>query len=84
MSTCLVIQPFDEGKAYGKRYADAFAPAIVDARLEPYRVDRDPSVMIPITDIQRGIDDSVACPCQAPIQGSPFNPHNLARNRWTA
>ena len=61
MSTCFVIQPFDEGKAYDKRYADVFAPAIVDAGLEPYRVDRDPSVVIPITDIQRGIEDSVAC-----------------------
>ena len=56
-----MIQPFDEGKVYDKRYADVFAPAIEEAGLEPYRVDRDPSVSVPITDIHRGIDDSVAC-----------------------
>jgi hypothetical protein len=43
MTTCFVIQPFDSGK-YDKRYADVYRPAIVDAGLEPYRVDKDPSV----------------------------------------
>ena len=61
MATCFVIQPFDGGKKYDKRYEDVFAPAIADAGLDPYRVDRDPSVTIPIEEIQRGIEDSVAC-----------------------
>lgn len=61
MATCFVIQPFDDGKRYDKRYTDVFAPAIEEAGLEPYRVDHDPSVMIPIDEIQRGIEDSIAC-----------------------
>lgn len=60
MGTCFVIQPFDRGE-YDKRYEDIFAPAIEAAGLEPYRVDRDPSVSIPIDDIQRGIEASEAC-----------------------
>ena len=61
MATCFVIQPFDGGKRYDKRYTDVFAPAIENAGLEPYRVDHDLSVMIPIEEIQRGIEDAVAC-----------------------
>lgn len=61
MATCFVIQPFDDGKVYDKRYDDVFAPAIADAGLEPYRVDHDPSVAVPISDIHRGIEDSVVC-----------------------
>lgn len=57
MGTCFVIQPFDGGR-FDKRYDDVFAPAIVAAGLEPYRVDRDPSVSIPIDDIQAGIQSS--------------------------
>ena len=60
MGTCFVIQPFDGGK-FDKRYEDVFAPAIRAADLEPYRVDRDPSVSIPIEDIQRGIENATAC-----------------------
>jgi hypothetical protein len=60
MSRCFVIQPFDKGR-YDKRYEDVFAPAIRDAGLEPYRVDRDPGVSIPIDEIQRGIEASEAC-----------------------
>ena len=39
MGRCFVIQPFDQGP-FDKRYDDVFAPAICDAGLEPYRVDR--------------------------------------------
>lgn len=60
MGTCFVIQPFDRGK-YDKRYDDVFSPAIRAAGLEPYRVDHDPSVSIPIDDIQKGIEASTAC-----------------------
>ena len=57
MGNCFVIQPFDDGK-FDKRYEDVFAPAVRAAGLEPYRVDHDPSVSIPIEDIQSGIQSS--------------------------
>jgi nucleoside 2-deoxyribosyltransferase len=60
MGTCFVMQPFDKG-LYDKRYEDIFAPAIEAAGLEPYRVDRDPGVSIPIEDIQTGIKNSDVC-----------------------
>jgi nucleoside 2-deoxyribosyltransferase len=64
MATCFVIQPFDAGK-YDKRFADVFAPAIRAAGLEPYRVDQDPNVEVPIDAIETGI--SVASVCLADI-----------------
>lgn len=60
MDTCFVMQPFDGGK-FDKRFKDIFAPAIQNAKLEPYRVDQDPKVSIPIQDIERGIRDSKIC-----------------------
>jgi hypothetical protein len=59
MPKCFVIQPFES--RFDKRYDDVFAPAIVEAGLEPYRVDRDPGVSIPIEEIQAGIESSEAC-----------------------
>ena len=58
---CFVIQPFDDGGRYDKRYKDVFEPAIKNADLEPYRVDRDPSVSVLIDDIERGIEHSSVC-----------------------
>ncbi|HEY2291831.1 MAG TPA: hypothetical protein VGM86_14115, partial [Thermoanaerobaculia bacterium] len=60
MPTCFVIQPFDKS-TFDKRYRDVFKPAIEAAGLEPYRVDEDPSVSIPMEDIERGIRNSAAC-----------------------
>jgi len=57
MSTCFVIQPFDKGN-YDKRFKDVFEPGILKAGLTPYRVDNDPSVRVPIEDIERGIRES--------------------------
>jgi hypothetical protein len=57
---CFVIQPFDGGK-FDKRYNDVFKPAIEGAGLEPYRVDRDPSVNIPINEIETGIRGASVC-----------------------
>jgi hypothetical protein len=54
MVTCFVIQPFDAGKFDG-RYKDTFKPAIEAAGFEAYRVDKDPSVSIPIEQIEKGI-----------------------------
>jgi hypothetical protein len=60
MPRCFVIQPFDKGP-YDKRYKDVLVPAITDAGLEPYRVDEDPSVTVPIDDIEKGIRDAEIC-----------------------
>jgi hypothetical protein len=60
MNRCFVMQPFDGG-TFDKRYESVFCPAITDAGLEPYRVDRDPSVSVPIQDIEAGIRDAEIC-----------------------
>lgn len=60
LSTCFVMQPFDKGP-FDKRFDDVLAPAIRASGLEPYRVDRDPSVQIPIQDIERGIREAQLC-----------------------
>jgi hypothetical protein len=60
MSACFVIQPFDSGK-FDKRFEDVFSPAIRAAGLDPYRVDKDPGVDVPIDSIESGIRDSAAC-----------------------
>jgi hypothetical protein len=54
------MQPFDGGK-FDKRYEEVFKPAITAAGLEPYRVDKDPSVSVPIAEIEQGIRDSHIC-----------------------
>ena len=60
MTTCFVIQPFDNGK-FDRRYDGIFEPAIKDAGLKPYRVDRDPSTVIVIETIEKNIKDAVVC-----------------------
>jgi hypothetical protein len=60
MPTCFVIQPFDGGP-FDKRYDDTVVPAIEAAGLEAYRVDRDPSAIIPIDEIEAGIRKADVC-----------------------
>lgn len=60
MPTCFVMQPFDGG-AFDQRYVEVYAQAIKDAGLEPYRVDQDPKVSIPIQDIESGIRQAQIC-----------------------
>lgn len=60
MPTCFVMQPFD-GDTFDKRFEEVFAPAIRAAELEPYRVDQDLKVSIPIQDIESGIRESQIC-----------------------
>ena len=55
-----MMQPFDEG-VFDQRYESVFAPAIKAAGVEPYRVDRDPSVSIPVQEIESGIRDADIC-----------------------
>jgi hypothetical protein len=60
MEICFVIQPFDSAK-YDKRYDDIYRPAIEAAGFEPYRVDKDVSVSIPIDAIETGIRKAAIC-----------------------
>lgn len=60
MPTCFVIQPFD-GARFDKRYVDTFKAAILAAGLDPYRVDQDPTVQIPIREIEEGIRRADVC-----------------------
>jgi hypothetical protein len=54
------MQPFDGG-TFDKRYESVLVPAIEAAGIEAYRVDQDPSVSIPIQDIENGIRKSEIC-----------------------
>ena len=54
------MQPFDGGK-FDKRFEEVFSPAIKAAGLDPYRVDKDPGVEIPINDIEKGIREASLC-----------------------
>lgn len=60
MALCFVMQPFDRDK-FDRRFEDVFKPAIEGAALEPYRVDRDPGVSIPIDEIEKGISGAEVC-----------------------
>lgn len=60
MEKCFVIQPFDNDK-FDKRYTDVFEPAITNAGLNAYRVDKDLAVRIPIDEIEKGIFESAFC-----------------------
>jgi nucleoside 2-deoxyribosyltransferase len=59
MGFCFVIQPFDDPN--DKRFEDVFIPAIKDAGLDPYRVDRDPAATILVDEIEDRIKASEAC-----------------------
>jgi len=60
MDKCFIIQPFDKDK-FDRRFEDIFKPAIIKANLEPYRIDQDLSVRIPIDEIEKSIKDSSIC-----------------------
>jgi hypothetical protein len=60
MSHCFVIQPFDGGP-FDKRFDDVLVPAIENAGLKAYRVDRDPTVTILVDAIETRIRDARAC-----------------------
>lgn len=59
MARCFVIQPFSD--EFDKLFDEVFAPAIRDAGMEPYRVDTEPHVSVPVENIEAGIKDSDAC-----------------------
>ena len=60
MEKCFVIQPFDNDK-FDQRYEDVFQPAIKKTELQPYRIDKDLSVRVPIDDIEKNIAESRLC-----------------------
>lgn len=57
---CCVFQPFDRG-AHDKRFDDTLVPAIKAAGLEPYRVDRDDGVVIPVETLHEQIRSATLC-----------------------
>lgn len=57
---CFMIQPFD-GDEFDERYDNVYAPAIEQAGLVPYRVDRDPNSIFPTVTIIDGIRRAAAC-----------------------
>lgn len=59
MNQCFVIQPFDERN--DKLYDEVYKEALEEAGVEPYRVDQDPTVAIPIDDIEQNIRASAIC-----------------------
>jgi hypothetical protein len=59
MARCFVIQPFSP--EFDRLYDQVFAPAIRDAGMEPYRVDTEPHVSVPVENIEAGIKESDAC-----------------------
>ena len=59
MPKCFVIQPFDDEN--DKRYEEVYKPALEEAEVEPYRVDRDPTVTVPIESIEKRIRESDIC-----------------------
>jgi hypothetical protein len=59
-SRCCVFQPFDGG-IYDNRYDETIAPAIEDADLEPYRVDRDLGAVIPVEALHQQIKLAAIC-----------------------
>ena len=61
MPMCFVIQPFDDDGKFDRRYSETFEPALQDAGLEPYRVDKDHSAEVPIEEIERKIRDAAIC-----------------------
>jgi len=60
MASCFVIQPFDGG-VYDRRFDETYAPAIQEVGLTPYRVDRDPGAVIPISQIEDSIRNAAVC-----------------------
>lgn len=61
MAMCFVIQPFDNGGKFDRRYRETFKPALERAGLETYRVDEDPAVEVPIDEIEGKVAEAAIC-----------------------
>ena len=58
---CFIIQPFDDGGEFDKRYHDVIKPALKTIDLDAYRVDEDPTSAVLITTIEDRIKNSRFC-----------------------
>lgn len=57
-SSCFIIQPYDKGGKFDKRYKDTIKPTIAECGYIPYRVDEDYGATIPIEAIESGLKQS--------------------------
>lgn len=58
---CFVIQPFDDGGKFDKRYKEVYKSAIEKAGIEAYRIDKDPGTRNIISEIEEKIASSKIC-----------------------
>jgi hypothetical protein len=61
MAQCFVIQPFDNGGPYDKRYRDVYKRAIEKANLKAYRVDEQRDIKDIYEEIEKNISISDIC-----------------------
>lgn len=61
ISTCFVIQEFDEGGTFDRRYRDVIEPAIRSANVKPVRADEILGLNPIIEKIEKAIQDSDIC-----------------------
>lgn len=61
MSICFVIQEFDDGGTFDRRYKDVIAPAIQSAKAKPLRADDILGLNPIIEKIEKAIQDSDIC-----------------------
>jgi hypothetical protein len=59
--SCFVIQQFDEGGTYDKRYTETICPALVAAGVSPKRADQILGLQPIIEKIQQAIEDASIC-----------------------
>lgn len=58
---CFVIQPFDDGGKFDKRYEEVYKAAIDKTGIESYRIDKDPSTRNIISEIEEKIASAKIC-----------------------
>lgn len=57
---CFIAQPFDGG-AFDQRYEEIIVPAVKNCGLEPYRVDYDSAVVVPVKSMEEYIANATFC-----------------------
>lgn len=60
-STCFVMQPFDDGGPFDKRFAQVLKPAATAAGLVARRADSEPNAEVVIEDIEESIRQAKVC-----------------------
>ena len=59
--TCFVIQEFDDGRMFDKRYIETIEPALIDAEVEPKRADKILGLQPVIQKIETAIQQASIC-----------------------